>query len=342
VSVLLRALSAKRTVQILSRPQIRTLDNQIAQVQVGQNVPVVTGVSINALQTTPTITRDNAGLILTVTPRISPDGQVVMEVAAERSEYTGAGVPVFVNATTGDTVDAPIKDITTARATVSVPTGQTIVLGGIITRNDDTIERKVPYVGDIPYVGQLFRYDSTRTVRRELLIFLTPRVIYNDADSELIKQVEADRLHFIEHEAEKIHGPLYAVPPAGPAVGPPQVVPPVLAPGAVPQPDPTAPADGLPPGAEVLPGLPADACPPGVYPPGTLYNDGYPMMPGPTPAPVPDPAGAAPLPDMPPSPAPPAGSAINPTSHAVGSGRLAGRTEQVRPVAKKRGILSRK
>src|SRR5690606_24908761 len=111
---------------------------------------------------TPQIVRENAGLILTVVPRISPDGNVVMEVAAERSEFTGAGVPVFVDATTGTAIESPIKEITTARATVSVPTGQTIVLGGIITRADDTIERKVPWFGDIPYVGQLFRYDSTR------------------------------------------------------------------------------------------------------------------------------------------------------------------------------------
>jgi type II secretion system protein D len=349
VSVLLRALSAKRTVQILSRPQIRTLDNQLAQVQVGQNVPVVTGASISGIQTIPIIERLDAGLILTVTPRISPDGQVVMEVAAERSEFTGAGVPVFVNATTGDTVESPIKDITTARATVSVPTGQTIVMGGIITRNDDTIERKVPYVGDIPYLGQLFRYDSTRTVRRELLIFLTPRVIYNDADNELIKQVETDRLHYIEHEAEKIHGPLYAVPPAGP-IAPPEGAPPVLPPGAIPPAPVLGAPDGLPPEAEVLPGLPAEACPPGLYPPGTLY-DGYPVIPpvGPpqgTPAPQDGPPNPMP-PDAvpttmvpPPAPAAPNG-AVMPAGHAVATGRLAGRTVPAKPVTKKRGLLSR-
>ena len=326
VSVLLRALSAKRTIQVLSRPQIRTLDNQIAQVQVGQNVPVVDGVSTTGLQVTPQIVRDNAGLILTVVPRISPDGNVVMEVAAERSEFTGAGVPVFVDATTGTSIESPIKEITTARATVSVPTGQTIVLGGIITRSDDTIERKVPWVGDIPYVGQLFRYDSTRTLRRELLIFLTPRVIYNDADSELIKQVEADRLHFIEHEVESMHGPLYGVPPAGShGEVPPVVEPGFLPPGAFPA------YDGVPPDAEILPGLPAGECPPGVYPPGTLYDDAPPMQGGP-PGPYGGPAPLGSIPQSPASPpdfppaAPPADgepSVIRPTGAAVATGRLA-------------------
>lgn len=326
VSVLLRALSAKRTIQVLSRPQIRTLDNQRAQVQVGQQVPVVNGVSTTGLQVTPVIDREDAGLILTVVPRISPDGNVVMEVAAERSEFTGAGVPVFIDANTGASIESPIKDITTAVATVSVPTGQTIVLGGIITRSDDTIERKVPWLGDVPYLGQLFRYDSTRTNRRELLIFLTPRVIYSDADSELIKQVEADRLHYIEHEAEAMHGPLYSVPPSG-RVMPSIDVPPVLHPGSAPR-GAFPYDDGVPPGAEILPGLPAEACPPGVYPPGTLFDEGAGELPSPQLAPPPGPMSSYP------PVAPPADgdvSYVQPTGAAVASGRLAGNA----PPAKK-------
>ncbi|MGC1272543.1 MAG: secretin N-terminal domain-containing protein [Planctomycetaceae bacterium] len=350
VSVLLRALSAKRTVQVLSRPQIRTLDNQLATIQVGQNVPVIDGVTFTGLQASPNISRDDAGLILQVAPRISPDGSVVMEVAAERSEYTGAGVPVFVNATTGDTIEAPIKDITTARATVSVPTGQTIVLGGIITRSDETLERKVPYLGDIPYLGQLFRFDSTRTQRRELLVFLTPRVIYNDADSELIKQVEADRLHFIEQEAEAMHGPLYAVPPADP-ITPPGGVPPVIGPNRMPSHD-FVPSDRLPPDAEVLPGLPAEECPPGVYPPGTLF-DGTPpapsLMPPPGYPPSPyGPPGSVPMrpgaPDDLPPQAPPADGGVSdfqPIGAAYASGRLAGRVRTTAHAEEKKSLLPR-
>lgn len=337
VSVLLRALSAKRTVQVLSRPQIRTLDNQLAQIQVGQNVPIVTGYVVTNGLATPTTERDNAGLILTVIPRISPDGNVVMEVAAERSEYTGAGVPIFVDANTGNAIESPIKDITTARATVSVPTGQTIVLGGIITRSDDTLERKVPYLGDIPYLGALFRFDSTSTVRRELLVFLTPRVIYTDGDSELIKQVEADRLHFIEHEAESMHGPLYGVPPAGPVL-PPGQVPPVL------MQNPAGldgfPVDQVPPGVEILPGLPAEACPPGVYPPGTLFDDepvdGFPLQ-NRSPGVVPPGPSMQQYPPV----APPAGmgEAVRPTGGAVAGGRLAGKEPPVPATPKKKSLL---
>ena len=135
-----------------------------------------------------------------------------MEVVAEKSAFTGAGVTLFVDTTTGNEITSPIKDITTARATVGVPNGQTIVLGGMITKNNETIERKVPWLGDLPYLGLPFRYDSTRTRRTELLIFLTPRLVRCDADNELIKQVESERIHYVEQEAEAIHGPLFAIP----------------------------------------------------------------------------------------------------------------------------------
>ena len=212
VNVLIRALAARRNVRVLSRPSVTVLDSQIAEIQVGQVVPVTDGATIGTTgNVIPTITRDNAGIILTVTPRISLEGQVVMEIAAEKSEYTGAGVTILTDAN-GRDVTSPIKEITTASTTVKVPDAQTIVLGGMITNSDDTIERKVPWLGDIPLIGQAFRYDSHAHRRTELLIFLTPRVIHCDQDAEHIKQIEAQRIHFFEDEAELIHGPLFAIP----------------------------------------------------------------------------------------------------------------------------------
>lgn len=213
VQVLLRALAARRTINILSRPQIRTLDNQEATIQVGQQVPIVNGVTLGTTGTAnPNIVQDDAGIILSVRPRISPDGTIVMETRAEKSQFAGASVPVFTDVTTGNTVTSPIKDITVAHSTLSVPNGQTIVMGGMITKTDNTLERKVPCLGDLPLVGRAFRYDSTTTRRTELLIFLTPRIVRTDADNELIKQVEAERIHFLEEDAEAMHGPLFAVP----------------------------------------------------------------------------------------------------------------------------------
>lgn len=276
VSALLRALAARRQVHILSRPQIRTLDNQVAQIQVGQQVPIVNGIQFGGANNSayPIVVQDAAGIILTVTPRISPEENIVMEVVAEKSAFTGAGVTIFVDTTTGNEITSPIKDITTARTTVGVPNGQTIVLGGMITKNDETIERKVPWLADLPYIGLPFRYDSTRTRRTELLIFLTPRVIRGDADNELIKQVESERLHWVEQDAEEIHGPIFEVP-----------------------------------GAPGLPGFMdgSEFCPPGLE--GTPAWDGVPnqmeMTVPPTGNPIPAPAPMAPLPgqDLPNIPA---------------------------------------
>ena len=213
VSMLLRALQANREVEILSRPQIRTVDNQLAEIQVGQQVPIVTGVNIGTSGiANPNITQDEAGIILSVTPRINPDGLIVMETVAEKSQYRDSGVAIFTDAATGNTIESPIKDITTVRTTVAVPNGQTIVLGGMITETDESVVRKVPWLGDIPILGRGFRFDGTGKLRSELLVFLTPRIIQDDADNEVIKQIEAERTHFSEQNAEAIQGPLYAVP----------------------------------------------------------------------------------------------------------------------------------
>ena len=218
VSVLIRALAAKRKVRVLSRPQIRTLDNQLAVIHVGQQVPVISGATTNqAGGVTPVIgTPQLVGIILQVTPRISPDGTIVMETIATKSAISGQGVPILTDPSTGNVIESPIFDLTEARTTVSVPDGQTVVLGGMITKREEVVERKVPWLGDLPLLGAPFRYDGKVTRRTELLIFLTPRIVHSAEDAELIKQVEIQRLNFDLHEAEAIHGPIMSVvEPAG-------------------------------------------------------------------------------------------------------------------------------
>ena len=197
---------------MLSRPQIRTTHNNLASINVGQNVPLVDGVTTTNVGTNPNVIRQQTGIILTVTPRITPDGIVAMLVHAEKSKLDpGGGLPIFTQ-TNGSVITSPIINNSIADTTVNVPNGQTIVIGGMITRNSDTLERKVPWLGDLPIVGKAFRYDGTTTGRTELLIFLTPRIVLSDLDSELIKQIETERMHFIESELEEIHGPLFSVP----------------------------------------------------------------------------------------------------------------------------------
>ncbi len=255
VNVLLRALSATRKVEILSRPQIRTLDSQEGAINVGQLVPYVSGAQAStgiAGGFIPQIGRDQSGIVLRVTPRITPDDRIVMLVHAERSKYDltpGAGVTLVAASAGSGAIVSPVKDLSVADSTVSVSNEQTIVMGGLIQKTDDNITRKVPWLGDIPILGQAFRFDSHSMRRTELLIFLTPRIIKNNSVSEILKQIESERLHYSECEAEAMHGPLFGV-PASPNDG---SIPPVYAPGELwtpgnttPTPPPPAPAESAP------------------------------------------------------------------------------------------------
>ena len=137
VSLLIRALQESRRVDILSRPQVRTLDNQSAFIQIGERVPrVVQSTVTTGGNITNEIELENVGLILGVTPRISPDGMVVMEIDAEKSELgrEAEGVPISISQT-GTIIRAPIVRTTVAQATVSSADGETIVLGGLITKS---------------------------------------------------------------------------------------------------------------------------------------------------------------------------------------------------------------
>jgi hypothetical protein len=217
LNLLLRALSFRNRVDILSRPQIRTVDNQTAQIQVGQEVRLVSGFTANGTTgvNSPTVTPRQIGIILQVTPRITPDGLVVMQVVARKDTIApGAGTTLVTSATGNITV--PIINTINALTTIAVPTGQTVILGGMITKNDQVQERKVPVLGDVPIIGNAFRYDLKTLNRTELLFFLTPRIIHDDETSEMIKQIESERLTFMEDEAVRMHGPLYGIPPREP------------------------------------------------------------------------------------------------------------------------------
>ena len=153
------------------------------------------------------VTLENVGLILGVTPRISPDGTVVMEIDAEKSRLGAEedGVPVAVSID-GTVIRSPQIDTTTAQATVSAADGETIVLGGLITETKEEFHRQVPWLGDVPLFGHLFRFDGSEARRSELLIILTPRVIRSAEDNEVIRQTETGRMSWCAADVFRLHG----------------------------------------------------------------------------------------------------------------------------------------
>ncbi|MCA9265547.1 MAG: hypothetical protein KDA60_16920, partial [Planctomycetales bacterium] len=150
VSVLIRALEDDRRLEVLSRPQVMTLDNQEALVQVGARVPRIVSTQLTQFGTINNTVLENVGILLGVTPRISPDGIVVMEINAEKSELgpIDEGIPISI--TDNAVVRSPIINTTSAQTTVSARNGQTIILGGLITEDDSFIRRGVPGLSNIP------------------------------------------------------------------------------------------------------------------------------------------------------------------------------------------------
>lgn len=241
VSVLLRALESSSRGQIISRPQVQTLDNLPAFVQVGALVPRISGVTATNTAVLPIIQDINVGLILQVTPRTSPDGTIVMQVYAEKSVVgpQATAIPIGTDAQ-GNPILSPQIPRTLAQTTVSARTGQTVILGGLITKDLEETTRRVPYLADIPVLGRLFRFDTARNTRKELLIIMTPYLVTSDEQIEWINARESERMSWCVADIVNIHGPVaMAGNPAFNSAGTPLIFP-DLQPGATgPAGDPT-------------------------------------------------------------------------------------------------------
>jgi type II secretion system protein D len=197
VNILIRAMKQKQRLEILSSPKVMALNNQPAFLQIGQRVPRITSSSLSDFGQTNSTTDVNVGIILQIVPRISPDGIVVMEIDAERSAVgaESEGIPISVT-NTGEVIRSPRIDTTVAQTTVSAGNGQTVVLAGLIASVNTDVSRRVPYLSDVPVLGNLFKYDSKTKERTELLILLTPQVVFSNNDFDRIKRIEAARMHW--------------------------------------------------------------------------------------------------------------------------------------------------
>jgi type II secretory pathway component GspD/PulD (secretin) len=176
-SFILKALKEHSKLEVLSRPQIVTADNKPASINVGQRVPLITDSRVTVQGDTINSFRyEDIGVNLTVTPKISLDGFVKLELGTTNSSLASSDVKINASAT------VPVINQRRANTTVSVQSGQTIIIGGLIGTQEDRRERKVPFFGDIPYLGAAFRSTKVSKERKELLIFLTPQILANNQD----------------------------------------------------------------------------------------------------------------------------------------------------------------
>ena len=173
-SFMLRALKEQGRLEVLSRPQIVTADNKPASINIGQRVPLIDQSRLDAQNNLTTSFRyEDVGVNLTVTPKISSDGFVKMEIGTTNSAISSSNVQINKSST------VPIINQRKANTTVSAQSGQTIIIGGLISTTDDRRVKKMPWLGDIPYIGAMFRSTSVSRERKELLILLTPQVLEN-------------------------------------------------------------------------------------------------------------------------------------------------------------------
>lgn len=180
--VLLQALANASNTNLLSTPSIMTLDNQEAEIVVGQNVPFITGSTTTGQSGTSnpfqTISREDVGLTLQVTPQINEGDVVRLQVLQEVS----AVVPSAEGINSADL----ITNKRSIKTTILADEGETIVLGGLIQDDFTDSESKVPVLGDIPLLGRLFKSQRRSRVKRNLLVFLRPSII---RDSETLREV---------------------------------------------------------------------------------------------------------------------------------------------------------
>jgi type IV pilus secretin PilQ/predicted competence protein len=162
--------------RIVAHPEITTVDNKEAKIQMGQKIPVKQFDEAGNV----VIKFEEVGTILTVTPHITAENQILMDLAPERSTYQFDPNGVIINTSN-------------ARTNVIVNNGQTAVIGGLTTQDEVRTEVGLPVLKDIPVLGHLFRYTNVRNENRDLLIFVTPTIVEGNLAAAEKKPVSMDK-----------------------------------------------------------------------------------------------------------------------------------------------------
>lgn len=184
LSGFMNALQTDTRFQVLSTPRIFTSNNVEAQINISQRVPFVVSQREDANgNLTFTYDFEDVGIVLTVTPRITAGGYVTMDVEQTANDLQG-----FTS------FNAPIVNQRQANTTVAVRDGETIILGGIMRTTVSATQKKIPLLGDIPILGNLFKTTDRTKQKTELLVFLTPRVVRNPDEAKKLMEDERSKL----------------------------------------------------------------------------------------------------------------------------------------------------
>ena len=196
LAAFIQAYQSDTDFRFLSTPQLLTLDNEEAEITVGSNIPYVTRQDTTTTSTTNYSSYEykDVGVTLKVTPQINKDGfirmkldQTVTKVDSKTADV-GSGVNIL----------APTTLKRTAKTTVTIKDGETVVIGGMIEDESTRGDYKVPLLGDIPILGWLFKTRSSSARRTNLFVFITPRIIRTPEDAAAIREDKRDYMKTIQ------------------------------------------------------------------------------------------------------------------------------------------------
>ncbi len=196
LGLLARALESNANANILATPNLLTLDNEEARIIIGQNVPFITGqftatgtggAAVNPFQT---IERRDVGTTLRVRPQVSEAGTVRLQIFQEVSNVQDRSLSAGL-----------ITNRRAIESNVLVDDGSVVVLGGLIEERVEGGAQKVPGLGDVPLIGQLFRYDSRKRVKTNLLVFLRPVIVRDQAGAQNLSLDRYDYIRGLQNDS---------------------------------------------------------------------------------------------------------------------------------------------
>jgi general secretion pathway protein D len=203
----LSALNALTRVNVISTPSLMVLDNKTARLQIGDQVPITTQTATSTVTAQTaivnSITMQDTGVILSVTPRINESGRVQLEIEQEVSA---------VVKTTSSGIDSPTIQQRRVKTTVVVNDGEVLALGGMIQEQADKSSNQIPLLGDIPGLGAAFSNRNDQVKKTELVILITPKVVRDGTESRLVTEEYRRKMHvYMPHTTARERSPANTV-----------------------------------------------------------------------------------------------------------------------------------
>ena len=207
IAATLSALNALTHVNVISTPSLMVLDNKTARLQIGDQVPITTQTATSTVTANTaivnSITMQDTGVILSVTPRINESGRVQLEIEQE--------VSAVVKTTTSN-IDSPTIQQRRVKTTVVVNDGEVLALGGMIQEQATKTSNQLPLLGDIPGVGAMFSNRNNEVKKTELVILITPRVVRDGTESRLVTEEYRRKMNvYMPHTSTRARTPMNTI-----------------------------------------------------------------------------------------------------------------------------------